>query len=301
MMPPYVFPSDLPPSLRLLAAVWAAMVGAVLGSFLNVVIARVPAGKSIVRPGSRCPGCGTPIAWYDNIPVLSFLLLRARCRACHRPISWRYPLVEVLGVGAALLAFQRHGLSLSALAELCLLCLLLALTFIDIDTWLLPYPLTLPLLGTGLFASAFHLSMARSFTSALLGAAIGGGVFFAVSFVGEKLLRKEALGLGDVWLLAGIGAWLGARALIPVVLLASLQGALWGVGQLLAGKGQKGAPAEEAGRGKREALGASGGEEEWVPPRHAVPFGPFLAAGALEWLYLALPLSRVVVLFQPFT
>ena len=103
----------LPP----LAAAWAACLGAVVGSFLNVVIARLPRGESVVRPRSRCPRCGAAIAWYDNVPVLSWILLRARCRACRAPISWRYPLVEALAAGAALAAFFRHGLGAAFAAE----------------------------------------------------------------------------------------------------------------------------------------------------------------------------------------
>src|SRR5512145_1441347 len=98
-------------SLRVLMALWAALFGATVGSFLNVVVARLPAGESVVHPRSRCPRCRSPIAWYDNVPVLSWLLLRARCRACGSPISARYPLVELAGAGAAWLAVARHGLT----------------------------------------------------------------------------------------------------------------------------------------------------------------------------------------------
>jgi len=285
---------DLPPALRWLATAWVVLLGAVLGSFLNVVIARVPAGLSVVRPASRCPRCGASIAWYDNVPIVSFLLLRARCRRCRAPISWRYPLVEALGAGAAYLALHRHGLSVAAVAELVFVLLLLALTFIDLDTWLLPFALTIPLLAAGLLASASGVGAASSLRSAALGAAVGGGFFWAISFVAGKLLRKEALGLGDVWLLAGLGAWLGARALLPVVLLASTQGAVVGIVQVLLGRGQPG-PEE-----RKEAAPPDGEEAEWIPPRHAVPFGPFLAAAALEWLYLSAPLARAIPLFEPF-
>jgi leader peptidase (prepilin peptidase)/N-methyltransferase len=141
---------------------------------------------------------------------------------------------------------------------------------------------------------ALGAGAASSLRSAALGAAVGGGVFWVISFTAEKLLRKEALGLGDAWLLSGIGAWLGAPALLPVVLLASTQGAVVGIVQVLLGRGQPG-PGERKGAPK-----ADGGDEEWIPPRHAVPFGPFLAAGALEWLFLAGPLARAIPLFEPF-
>ncbi|WP_242342617.1 prepilin peptidase [Anaeromyxobacter terrae] len=334
-MPP---DASVPP---VLAAAWFTVLGAVLGSFLNVVIARVPAGLSIVRPGSRCPRCGRPIAWYDNVPVLSWLVLRGRCRGCALPISIRYPLVELLGAAAGYLAWRRHGVSADAGTELALVLALLALAFIDLDTWLLPHAITWPLLGAGVLASALGWSPAPSLASSLRGAAAGWGTFALLSWGGEKVLRKEALGFGDVWLLGGLGAWLGLGALLPVVLLASVQGSVVGIALVLLGKGETGerplspgaevAPAEgEAPGGEAEprleaplaelppaeaeaeaepdataaappgpgdgqstpAAEHPSADEDWIPPRNAVPFGPFLALGALEWLYGAALLAR---------
>lgn len=271
-----------------LAAAWLTLLGAVVGSFLNVVVARVPRGESVVRPRSRCPRCGAAIAWYDNVPVLSWVLLRARCRACAAPIPARYPLVELLGAAAGFLAWRRHGLSAAALAELAFAAGLLALAFIDLDTWLLPHVLTWPLIAFGLAMSALDLS-AASLLSSVWGAVIGFAAFALVSVVGEKVFKKEALGFGDVWLLSGLGAWLGARALLPVVLLASLQGSVVGVALLLLGRSEPGPePAHPVA------------DEDWVPPRHAVPFGPFLALGALEWLYLSSVLARLVPALEVF-
>jgi len=330
-----VLRSELPPLIRFLAAAWVLLAGAVVGSFLNVVIARLPAGQSLIRPRSRCPGCGTPIAWYDNVPVISFLVLRARCRACRRPISWRYPLVEALGAAAAYLAYARHGLGAAALAELVLASILVALAFIDLDTWLLPHSLTVPLIVTGVAASSAHLTPAGSPVPSLIGAVAGGGAFWLVAVIGQRVFRKEAMGLGDVWLLAGIGAWMGHVALLPVVMFASFQGAIVGGVQVALGKGQPGpapspadvaegapppgpaaAPADPAATPADpaatppaaepvslppadEASGAEG-DEPWVPPRHAIPFGPFLALGTLEWLYLSDVLARAVPMLQPF-
>jgi len=282
----------LPDSLRWAVEAWSIAVGAAVGSFLNVVIARVPAGESIVRPGSRCPSCRAPIAWYDNVPVLSWLLLRGRCRSCRAGIAWRYPLVEILGAGAAWIAVSRHGLSVDALAEFALAATLLALAFIDLDTWTLPHVLTLPLLGAGLLLSALHLTHAGSLASSAAGAAAGWIAFAAVAFLGERLLRKEALGFGDVWLLAAIGAWMGLAPLLPVILLASLQGTVVGIALIVLGKAQPGATREAA---------PPGAEEEWVPPRNAVPFGPFLAAGALEWLWMQGWIARIVPSLGIFT
>jgi leader peptidase (prepilin peptidase) / N-methyltransferase len=290
----------IPPALEPFAAAWVVLVGAVVGSFLNVVIARVPAGLSVVHPPSRCPRCGRGIAWYDNVPIVSFLLLRGRCRGCRAPISWRYPLVEALVAAAAFLAYARHGVSVAAAAELVVVAILVALSFIDLDTWLLPYPLTLPLIALGLGASALGLSAAPSLASSALGAGLGFGAFALVSLVAEKVFKKEALGFGDVWLLAGLGAWLGAGALLPVILLASTQGALVGIALLLLGKGEPGRDAVAREGAPREAGTRAALEDDWVPPRHAVPFGPFLAAAALEWLYLSVPLAEAIPLFLPF-
>ncbi|HET6923550.1 MAG TPA: prepilin peptidase [Anaeromyxobacteraceae bacterium] len=284
-----------------LAAAWSAALGAAVGSFLNVVVARLPRGESLLRPGSRCPRCRAPIAWYDNVPVLSWILLAGRCRACRAPISFRYPLVEALGALAALLAFRRHGLSTPAAAELAFASVLLALTFIDLDTWLLPHALTWPLLACGVTAAAAGLSPA-SLPASLWGAGLGFAAFAAVAWAGARVFGKEALGFGDVWLLAGIGAWLGARALLPVVLLASLQGSLVGIALILLGKATPG-PREPSpsGRGQPDSTEATRGEgarpsetPDWVPPKNAVPFGPFLALGALEWLWLGGALARWV-------
>jgi len=266
---------------------WAFAVGAAVGSFLNVVIARLPAGESVVRPRSRCPGCRTPIAWYDNLPVLSWILLRGRCRKCRIRISFRYPLVEILGGAAALVAVSRHGLSLAALAEFAFAATLLALSFIDLDTWLLPHVITVPLLAAGLALSALSLTAAPSLLSSAGGAAAGWLAFAAVSVIGEKVMKKEALGFGDVWLLGGLGAWLGLGGLLPVVLLASIQGTVVGLALIVMGRGQPG-PAEPAPATAAEdaAPPALDPDADWVPPRNAVPFGPFLAAGALEWLWL---------------
>jgi leader peptidase (prepilin peptidase) / N-methyltransferase len=303
-----------PPALDAFVTIGALIVGASVGSFLNVVVARVPAGLSIVRPGSRCPRCLAPIAWHDNLPVVSWLLLRARCRACGAPISARYPLLELAGTAAALLALRRHGLSSAAGAEMAFASLLLALGLIDLDTWLLPHALTWPLLALGVLASALGLSPA-TLRSSLLGAAVGFGVFAAVAWLGRLLLRKEALGFGDVWLLAGVGAWLGVAAILPVVVLASLQGSVLGVILLLLGRATPGPkppdPAESPDATERrdpepgapapaEGAGTQPAEGDWVPPRHAVPFGPFLALGALEWLYLADPIAGLVPVLSTF-
>ncbi len=317
---------------RPLAAAWVAALGAVVGSFLNVVIARLPRGESVVRPRSRCPRCGAAIAWYDNVPILSWILLRARCRACRGPIHWRYPLVEALGALAALLAWQRHGLSLPAAAELAFAAALLALAFIDLDSWLLPHAITWPLLAAGVAAAAAGLGPAP-LRSSLWGAGLGFAAFAAVAWVGERVFKREALGFGDVWLLAGIGAWLGMGALLPVVLFASLQGSVVGIALILLGKATPGpspAPPPSPGASPSATPTSTAAPtptstatltptpaptptatstaiptpspalDDWVPPRNAVPFGPFLALGALQWLWLGETLARLFPVLRTF-
>jgi leader peptidase (prepilin peptidase)/N-methyltransferase len=284
---------DLLPEHRVLDAavtVWVAFLGAAVGSFLNVVIARVPEGESIVRPRSRCPACGAAIGWRDNVPVLSWLLLRGRCRSCRARISPRYLAVELLGAAAALLAYRRHGLSAPAAVELAVVGLLLALAFIDLARWELPPPLTRPLLVLGLAASALALTPAAGMRSSALGAGVGFGAFWLVRTVGARLWGREAMGEGDLWLLAGIGAHLGIGSLLPVVMLASVQGSVAGLALLAAGKLPGGRRAEEP----------PPQPDGWVPPRNAVPFGPFLVLAALEWLYLAHDLARAVPVLDLF-
>ena len=312
---------------------WTVLVGAVVGSFLNVVIARVPAGESIVSPRSRCPQCKAFIRWYDNVPVVSWLVLRARCRACGSRISARYPAVEALGAAAALVAVSRHGLSGAAAAEFAFAAALFALAFIDIDTWLLPNAITWPLIAFGLVMGWLGVTPAGSALSAAYGAGLGFAAFGLVAWLGEKVFRKEALGFGDVWLLAGLGAFMGPAGLLPIVLLASIQGATVGLALLALGKGEPGTEAPsrptDGGRGapalrrdgdpataRRDADAVRPGadvtrarsglpdarpeEDDWVPPRHAVPFGPFLVAGALEWLWFGGLLARAVPVLQLF-
>ena len=304
-----------------LLAAWCAAVGAVVGSFLNVVIARVPVRQSIVHPGSRCPACGVHIHWYDNIPILSWFLLHARCRSCGARISARYPAIEVLGAALALAAWVRHGLTPAAAAELAFTAALIALAFIDLDSWLLPNAITWPLIAFGLLMGLVGATPARSLPWAAYGAGLGFAAFALVAWLGEKALEKEALGMGDVWLLAALGAWMGPVALLPVVLLASLQGAAVGLTLVALGKGQPGPPPESAGDGTgsspppagiepcswppvaappQEPPGVNLAHDDWIPPKNAVPFGPFLVAGALEWLWLGGLLAHAIPVLRLF-
>jgi leader peptidase (prepilin peptidase) / N-methyltransferase len=309
-----------------MADAYVLVVGLCVGSFLNVVIARLPHGRSLVSPPSSCPRCGAHIAWYDNVPVLSWVALRGRCRRCAQPISGRYPVVELLTALIVFAVWRRFGGGWATVGYAGFGCALVALTYIDLDTWLLPHEITWPLLAGGLLSPLWNHALGWS--DALIGAALGFAVFAAIALIGEKILHKETMGWGDVWLLAGIGAWLGWQAILPVVLLSAVQGSAVGAVLLALGR----APAEKP-RAEHQASDANpdpttaanpattseptptshpasasdatlGGrhpaptwysgspptqqpphdpdEEDWVPPPHAVPFGPFLALAALE-------------------
>jgi leader peptidase (prepilin peptidase)/N-methyltransferase len=262
---------------------WVFATGAVVGSFLNVVIARIPKGQSIVSPGSRCPRCGNPIAWFDNVPILSWLLLRARCRKCGLSISVRYPLVELLTGLLAVAVFRAQGTTWAGLGYFAFAAALLALSYIDLDTWLLPHQITWPLLGVGLLSPLWNAAV--TLPEAAIGAGAGFAAFAAVALFGEKVLRRETMGWGDVWLLAGIGAWLGWPALLPVILLSAVQGAVVGTLLLAARREQEPRPPPPPEAPAPEGPGAPSADEDWVPPKHAVPYGPFLALAAMEYLF----------------
>ncbi len=276
--------------------------GASLGSFINVVAWRVPLGRSVVRPGSACPSCGTLIAARDNIPVLSWLLVRGRCRHCKTPISFRYPLVE-LAAGLLAVALWLHwsgpvvmparieqllpNVIVPFVLLMAFLMTLLALVLIDLDWFLLPDKLTLPLALLGLVSSfALGRLTGVGIEQAAIGAAIGGGAPLVIGLAYGAATGRVGLGGGDWKLLLAIGAWLGPKALPFVFFAGALQGLVaavtfrrdfaLAVPPALPGElddATDPAAAEEAPAGE-------------VPFRRLhVPFGPFLALAAIEWLF----------------
>jgi leader peptidase (prepilin peptidase)/N-methyltransferase len=201
--------------------------GLIVGSFLNVCIGRIPAGESIVRPGSRCPSCRTPIAWYDNVPVLSYLLLRGRCRTCGVHISSRYLVIEIVTGLAFLIQGWLVGPDPWLLAKaLIFTALLIALFGTDLETMRLPDALTLSGIGIGL---AFSPWTPPGWLDALFGIALGAGVLLGMRAIWLKLRGVDAMGLGDVKMLAMIGAFLGWRQVLVVLFLATMAGAIVGL------------------------------------------------------------------------
>lgn len=263
-------PIALPAAVQHLATLGLTLLGLVVGSFLNVVIWRVPRGESIVHPPSHCPRCGAAIEALDNVPVLAWLLLGGRCRFCRGPISARYPLVEALTGALTYLVASHDGLVPLLPFHLLFLWAGIALALIDLDTFLLPFPLTLPLIPLGIASGYFD--PARGLLLALLGAGVGWAVIVLIGKVGEALMGKEAMGGGDAWLMASIGAFTGPFLLFLALLLASLQGSILGAAMLVLRKNAAPPPPAPA----------APGEEPWVPDPTAIPFGPFLLLGALE-------------------
>ncbi len=210
------------------------IIGLVSGSFLNVVIYRVPREKSVVRPRSACPSCRSPIRWYENIPVLSYIILRGRCRSCAERISPRYPVVELFGGALAALAFYRYGAGVHSLFAYAFLMALLAITLIDWEHRIIPDEISISFILIGIVWS-FIRTGPGPWESAL-GALVGGGVLYAVGFAYKLLRKTEGMGGGDVKLMAMIGAFLGIKLVLPVIVLASFGGSIYGL-FLMHGKG----------------------------------------------------------------
>ncbi len=254
----------------LVVAVWAVVFffGASLGSFLNVCIARWPAEQSVVQPRSRCPRCGNAIAWYDNIPLLSWLLLRAKCRGCGLPISWQYPLVELTVAVVWVTAVWYFGPSLTALRVGIAATILLGVMITDLQHYVIPDGFTLTgfVLGLAFPLVALLTGDAGPFVGpwdAFIGACTGAGLIAIVAWLGEIAFRKEAMGQGDITLMAMIGAMVGpGRSLLTVFLASAIGAAVF----LLAVVPIGAIAARRAGR-------------EFELP--LVPFGVFLAPAGL--------------------
>jgi leader peptidase (prepilin peptidase) / N-methyltransferase len=215
------------PELRWLLPAFAVLFGLIWGSFLNVVIHRLPGGQSLVSPRSRCPSCGNAVAAYDNIPVLSYLILGGRCRSCRARISIRYPLIEAAIGAASLLAFLRHGISLEYATELAFVAAMVALIFIDFDHQILPNSITLPGTALGLALAGPRLEI--SFRDALTGALLGAGMLFLVAEVYFRLRKAEGLGMGDVKMMGMVGAFVGWKGVLLTIFLGSLSGTIVGL------------------------------------------------------------------------
>ncbi|MCM2359774.1 MAG: prepilin peptidase [Geobacteraceae bacterium] len=245
--------------------IFAFIFGAVVGSFLNVCICRLPKGESVVFPPSRCPGCGFRIAWYDNIPIVSWLLLGGKCRSCRTSISPQYPLVEALNGLLTLFLFLRFVPSPSFLKFgpwlpfliLFLFCsAMVVVTFIDLEHQIIPDVISLPGIVAG-FAFSFFIPQ-LGWQGSLLGIVVGGGSLYLVAFLYQLFTGKEGMGGGDIKLLAMMGAFFGWQAIPFIIFVSSLVGSVIGVTVMLIQK-------------KDSKL--------------AIPFGPFLVFGAILYIF----------------
>jgi leader peptidase (prepilin peptidase) / N-methyltransferase len=207
--------------------IYAAFTGAAIGSFLNVCVYRLPAELSVLRPRSRCPVCENPIAWYDNVPVFSFLVLRGRCRKCETPISAQYPLVELLVSVIWLGAVLRFGPSVEAIRSALFLTLLVGIALTDAAEMVIPDQFTIVGAVMGLALAAAPGGIA--FKDALIGALLGYGLLWGVKLGAEKLLKKPALGVGDIHMMAMVGAFLGPIGAAVTIFLGSFFGLAIGV------------------------------------------------------------------------
>lgn len=243
-------------SLEIFYYVFFFILGAIFGSFGNVIIYRLPKEESIVKPRSYCYSCKTPIKWYDNIPILSWFILRGHCRHCGARFSFRYPLVELIMAVLFMLSYHYVGISWSLLEYLIFIFGLVVCTFIDLDHMILPDEFTLSGIVLGLLGAA--LNPHRDFLDALFGVLMGGGFLWGMAYVYYLLTKQEGMGGGDIKLLAWIGALLGWKAIPFVIMSSAIIGSVVG---LIAARKQK------AGL------------------KTVIPFGPYLALGAILYLF----------------
>ena len=244
------------PPQPLIFVIYSFVFGLVLGSFLNVCIHRIPRKQSIVTPPSSCPDCGEQIRFYDNIPLISYLLLLGKCRRCGHKIPFRYPLVELITGLLSIALFIRYGVSFQYVLFFLFSASMVVISFIDLQWQIIPDVISLPGIAAGLIVSI--LLNYIEWHESLIGIVAGGGALYLVAVGFEWLTGKDGMGGGDIKLLAMIGAWMGWKALPFVVLLSSLTGVIIGGASLIAS--QKGL-------------------------RARIPFGPFLAIGALIYLF----------------
>lgn len=238
--------------------------GSIVGSFLNVCIYRIPRNLSILIPSSRCPSCDTPIKLWDNIPILSYIFLSGRCRTCKAKITLRYPLVELLNALFYILVLWRFGFGWDTLVYFVFCSVLIVAAFIDLDFQIIPDRITLPCIPIGIIFGSLFLTdpFARHSTlgikSSLIGVFVGFGFYYLIAEAGYRIFKKEAMGGGDIKLMAMIGGFLGWKGVILTTFLGSLSGAIIGV-LLILFKGR-----------------------EWGSK---IPFGPYLALGSIITLF----------------
>jgi leader peptidase (prepilin peptidase)/N-methyltransferase len=237
-----------------------AVLGACVGSFLNVCIYRLPRRESLAWPGSHCTSCTRSLAWYENIPIVSWVVLRGRCRTCRVPISWMYPIVEVTTALVFVIGYLLYGLTPLAAVRVLFACALIVLFVTDLQHKILPNVITVPGVVIGFACSLF---VPPGWRDSLIGIVAGGGVLFALAEAYYRVRGQEGLGMGDVKLLGMIGAFLGWKLVLLTLVLASFAGSLAGGVMIASGRGGM---------------------------KYALPFGTFLAIGALVAAIWGMPI-----------
>ena len=243
-------------------SVFTFVFGAVVGSFLNVCICRMPKNESVVFPPSHCTKCDYQIRWYDNIPIASYLFLRGRCRRCGERISMQYPLVEFINGALSLALFMRFGLGFVFAVLFLFCCAMVVITFIDLEHQIIPDAITLPGIIVGFVVSFFIPQI--GWINSLIGIVAGGGSLLLIAYLYQVFAKKDGMGGGDIKLLAMMGAFFGWQAVLFIIFAASMVGSVIGIGVMLAQK-------------KDSTL--------------AIPFGPFLASAAVLYIFCG---SRII-------
>lgn len=295
-------------SLHSFVIVVSLIMGLLVGSFCNVCVGRWPHGESVVSPRSRCPKCMNAITWYDNIPLLSWLILGAKCRNCKAPISWQYPLVEAITGVLFVAVYLRFGLTLATPIYMVMAAAMVVVTFQDLADWTIPDEITLTGVPIGLGLSVVAMLMgdeslliAHPF-DAILGIVLGFAVLYGLDRVTVLLLKKPGMGMGDVKLLAMLGAFIGWQGVLGTLMLASVLGSTIGLAVLLYFRIKDGAdstevstvPAEAATslppEGKEDTVAkvtATDEEDDGISLDHRyLPFGPYLAIGGLVYIFV---------------
>jgi leader peptidase (prepilin peptidase)/N-methyltransferase len=253
--------------MNIVYAVFAFLFGAVFGSFMNVVIYRLPRSLSIVKPRSFCPKCKKPIPGYENIPIVSFILLRGRCTRCRMPISWQYPAVEALTGIIFLFLFLRYGLTFDLLFSLLFFCGLIMISGIDLTHQLIPDAISMP----GIVLGIIYQLIKHNLILGLIGAAFGGGLILLIRVLGGWAYKKEVMGMGDVYLTAMIGAFVGFPNVILAIFIAAVFGAVIGIIYLSVTRKQRETP---------------------------IPFGPFLSLGGAAVIVTRIDLLNIINRFS---
>lgn len=249
--------------MNLIYYIFAFFFGTIIGSFLNVLIYRIPIGISIIKPNSFCPICEKPIKWYENIPVISFIVLRGRCSGCRSPISIRYPMVEIITGCLFLYAYIHYNLSIGLFFYIFFFCSLIVISGIDFSHQIIPDIISMPGMLIGLVFQVIN----GTFMTGLIGLIFGGGLILLIRVIGGRVYKKEVMGMGDVYLAAMIGAFVGFPLIIPAIFMGALIGSILGIIYIISTHQSSESP---------------------------LPFGPFLSSGGILVIILQ---PQVIQLF----